>query len=93
MSEAPRPRDVMPEVWKRIGRFRQEYGDAHVSECIRRGMQGEADWFYAFEAGHVVGTPFKAESLQRYVNTAVMLGGRFAIVMRPPAGKGADGAH
>lgn len=88
-QQGSRPRDRMPEVWRLIGEYRQQYGAAHVAECIRRGMAGEADWFYAFEAGHVVGTPFTAEAVQQHVRTAVMLGGKFAIVMRPPS----NGTH
>ena len=82
----------MPEVWKKIGEFRADWGKEHVAECIRRGMQGEPDWFYAFEAGHIVGTPFKADpALASMLNLAVALGSKFACVMRPPAGA-ANGA-
>lgn len=83
----PRPRDVMPNVWGQISQYRSKWGDAHVTECIRRGMAGEPDWFYAFEGGHVVGTPFVAD--KAIVNTlqlAVAMGGKFAMVMRPPVG-------
>ncbi len=88
MTEATmtgRPRDAMPGVWAQLGEYRRLYGDAHVSECIKRGMAGEPDWFYAFEAGRVVGTPFTADVVQRNVRLAVALGGRFAVVIRPGA--------
>ncbi len=78
-----RPRDVMPEVWKQLGEYRKLYGDAHVRQCIERGMAGEADWFYAFEAGHVVGTPFTASAVQQPMQLALAMGGKFAVVIRP----------
>jgi hypothetical protein len=80
-----RPRDVMPQVWRKIGEYSQKWGKAHVTECIQRGMAGEPGWFYAFEAGHVAGTPFTAdEVVTQGLHLAVALGGRFAVVMRPP---------
>lgn len=95
MTEATttRPRDVMPEVWKHLGEYRRQYGDAHVRECIRRGMAGEPDWFYAFEAGHVVGAPFTVDSvLGRVMCASVALGGKFALAIRPPQAGVADAA-
>lgn len=84
-------------VWARIAGLKAEWGAGHVADCIRRGMAGEPDWFYAFEAGHVVGTAFVSDkALMDVVGLAAAMGGRFVVVMRPPvatAGKGAnDGA-
>lgn len=85
-QKAPRPRDVMPNVWAEIAKYRGEWGDAYVSGCITRGMKGEPDWFYAFEGGHVAGTPFKADPvIVQHLHLAVSMGGRYAMVMRPPA--------
>lgn len=84
MSQAPRPRDVMPEVWKKLGEYRKTYGDEHVRQCIERGMAGEPDWFYAFEAGRIVGTPFTVDAVQSHLRVSVALGGKFAVVIRPP---------
>jgi hypothetical protein len=75
----------MPKVWEEISRLKQQWGAEHVTQCIRRGTAGEADWFYAWEAGHVVGTPFKADRrLAEWLQLAVALGSRHACVMRPP---------
>ena len=84
-SGSPGPRELMPNVARLVDEKRAQYGAAHVRECITRGMRGEPGWFYAFEAGMVQGTPFTACSVTtELLATAVMLGGRFACVMRPP---------
>lgn len=88
----PGPRELMPKVAEQIDQMRVKWGKEHVDECIKRGMRGEPDWFYAFENGHVVGTPFKADKVTAQVLAqAVMLGGRYAVVMRP--GKEQHGAN
>lgn len=89
----PRPRDVMPETWRKIGELRDKWGKEHVADCIRRGMAGEADCFWACEGGHVVGTPFCADKeLAQLLGLAVALGSRYAVVMRPPAAMAAAAA-
>lgn len=47
----------MPEVYKAIQAKAQEIGRPAFS-LVRRGLAGEANCFYAFERGRVVGTPF-----------------------------------
>lgn len=87
------PRDLMPNVAKRIDQYRTEWGREWVNECIKRGMRGEPGWFYAFEAGQVVGTPFtNDQATLELVQQAACLGSRFVVVMRPKAKVG-DGAH
>ncbi len=84
----------MPGVWAQLKAWKAEWGVEHVAQCIRRGMAGEPDWFYAFEAGQVVGTPFQADTvLAEQIGQAAALGIRFAAVMRPPLKEAADGAH
>lgn len=76
----------MPKVWEAIEARKTAFGAHHVAECIRRGMAGEPDWFYAFERGHVVGTPFTCDpGLTGLISLAAVIGGRFVFVMRPPA--------
>ena len=90
----PRYRDLMPKVWEEIGRLKVQFGSAHVAECIRRGTAGEPDWFYAFEGGHVVGTPFTADKrLAEWILVAVTMGSRHCCVMRPAAVKDGDGSN
>lgn len=47
----------MPQTYAEIQRQAQARGNA-VFGLVRRGCSGQADCFYAVEAGHVVGTPF-----------------------------------
>ncbi len=48
---------AMPNVYATIQDKAQAVGN-DVYTLVRRGLAGEAGCFYAFEAGHVVGTPF-----------------------------------
>lgn len=47
----------MPETYKSIQAKAAETGKAAFG-IVRRGLRGEPNCFYAFERGHVVGTPF-----------------------------------
>lgn len=47
----------MPEVYASIQAKAQTIGKAAFA-FVRRGLRGEPNCFYAFEHGHVVGTPF-----------------------------------
>lgn len=53
-------RDAMPKVAELVAQQRRRRGDAFIVECQRRGMGGEPGWFYAWEAGVCVGTPWPA---------------------------------
>lgn len=76
-------RQQMPNVARLVDEQREAMGEAYVNDCIKRGMAGHADHFYAFENGHVLGTPFKADAIvDKAVQLAVMLGGRYAMVIR-----------
>lgn len=48
---------AMPNVYATIQDKAQSMGNEAYT-LVRRGLAGEAGCFYAFEAGHVVGTPF-----------------------------------
>ena len=93
-ASRPGPRDVMPNVARLVDAKRAEYGPAHVRECITRAMRGEPGWFYAFEGGMVQGTPFEGDSVTMdALRLSVSLGGRWAMVMRPPKKEEQHGAH
>jgi hypothetical protein len=79
-------RQQMPETAKWIEERRGEWGKAHVNECIRKAMTGEANQFYAMEAGHVVGTPFATAMQDDVVALMTEFGGVGAWMMRSPHG-------
>jgi hypothetical protein len=47
----------MPMVYKAIQDRAEKIGKTAYA-LVRRGLRGEPNCFYAFERGHVVGTPF-----------------------------------
>ncbi len=64
----------MPETYKSIqtkARPGKEsagkvvYENPEAFSLVRRGLRGEANCFYAFERGHVVGTPFNLVEINR----------------------------
>lgn len=56
----------MPETYKSIQAKAKVIGnDAYV--LVRRGLRGEANCFYAFERGRVMGTPFTLTEVARDV--------------------------
>lgn len=50
----------MPETYKSIQAKAAVIGNL-AYEQVRRGLRGEANCFYAFEGGRVVGTPYTLE--------------------------------
>lgn len=54
----------MPETYKSIQSKAAEIGKPAFA-LVRRGLRGEANCFYAFERGHVVGTPFSLVEVTR----------------------------
>lgn len=61
----------MPETYKSIQAKAAEVGNV-AYEVVRRGLRGEANCFYAFEGGRVVGTPFSAGPLTAEVAAAMV---------------------
>lgn len=53
----------MPETYKSIKAKAEAVGNV-AYELVRRGLRGEANCFYAFEGGRVVGTPFKLPAIK-----------------------------
>ena len=55
---------AMPETYASIQAKAKEIGnEAYV--LVRKGLRGEANCFYAFEKGRVVGTPFNLVEVTR----------------------------
>jgi hypothetical protein len=79
-------RSAMPRVARLIDEKRQAWGAAHVNDCIKAGVAGEPDQFWAVEAGIQAGTPFSVgKDFEHYAKVAQMVGGAF-MVMREPKG-------
>ena len=55
---------LMPETYKSIQAKATEIGKAAFA-LVRSGIKGQPNCFYAFERGHVVGTPFALADIQR----------------------------
>lgn len=83
---------VMDEVAGQPVAVVPAYGKA-VYNLVRRGIRGEANCFYAFERGHVVGTPFSQQEVSRDVAQAMVTFGCAHICIFAPAPGEAHGAH
>jgi hypothetical protein len=87
-------RGSMPKTADFVARKRAEWGAGFVNECVRKGVNDrEPGYFYAIEAGHVLGTPFPAgEPIAQDQANAIMWGAEFAVFIRTPEGL-AGGTH
>lgn len=89
----------MPEVYAVIQDKAQQIGPEAFA-LVRRGLRGEPGCFYAFEAGHVVGTPFGRShpAMVETANFLVRFGCAHVCIwpddaVAPPKVGVADGTH
>ena len=86
-------RERMPEVAAYVDARRNEWGAAWVNECIRRSLlpTRTPGFFWACEAGHVLGTPggFGQEP-DALIARAVAMGSNYVCVLRPPGAAAAN---
>ena len=84
----------MPNTYQAIQRKAQEIGDEAFS-LVRQGIRGKPYAFYAFEAGHVVGTPFTGHQVEDYAAKVMCtLGTSSVCLFAAGVPKGAEhGAH
>lgn len=76
-------RQAMPRVVEIVGERRKELGDAFVIECQRRGLAGEPGWFYAWEGGIGVGTPWAdALAMVAQVDPKGEIGSKAVVVLK-----------
>jgi hypothetical protein len=77
----------MPEVAAHVDACRAEWGAQWVNDCIRNAMPParKPGFFWACEAGHVLGTPggFGQET-DALIARAVAMGSNYVCVLRPP---------
>ena len=77
-------KQFMPETYKSIRAKSAEIGNV-AFELVRKGLRGEANCFYAFEAGRVVGTPFATGPLPDSVaRLMVEFGCAFVCIFNAP---------
>jgi hypothetical protein len=70
----------MPETYKSIKAKAEALGPATFG-LVRAGIKGQPNCFYAFERGHVVGTPFNVTEIARDVaQLMVTLGVEHAVI-------------
>lgn len=92
-SNAAKPVDLrneMPKVAGMVATRRTEWGKDHVNACIKAGIEGQPNQFYAFEGGHVIGTPFTREAAvmpDADLLRVAMLAGSAFMCMRQPKGE------
>ncbi|HEY5579672.1 MAG TPA: hypothetical protein VIK56_00710 [Rhodoferax sp.] len=81
----------MPETYAAIKAKAGEIGNEAFVQ-VRRGLRGEANCFYAFEGGRVVGSPFnRTEIMAEIARYMVQFGCKHIVVW---ASEGVtDGAH
>lgn len=71
----------MPKVAEMVAGMRRDMGDAWVDACIKAGMAGKPDQFFAVEGGHIVGTPFTLGSaLAENMRVCFIVGGAGAVI-------------
>ena len=74
-------RDAMPGVARNIADKRRTLGDAHVTECIKRGLAGEPGWFFAREGA--IGTPWDDPVLANFA-AAQVTSTQALVILREP---------
>lgn len=83
----------MPLTYSTIRRKAGEVGNEAYA-LVRRGLRGEANCFYAFERGRVVGTPFALKDVPPEVAmTMVTFGSTFVCIWGAIAPVSAGAAH
>lgn len=82
----------MPQTYKSV-QDRAARMCKHVFALVRRGLRGEANCFWAMEAGHVVGTPFKDQEVERDIaQLMVQFGAVHVVIWGQPDAQAQAGA-
>lgn len=75
---------AMPGVARLVAEKRSVLGDAHVSECWRRGvLEREPGWFFAREGALAVGTPWDGDPVLANFAAANVSATQALLVLRP----------
>ena len=82
---------AMPGVARLMAEKRVTLGGAHVAECWRRGMAGEAGWFFAREGVIAIGTPWGDAEMANFAAQQITRT-QALVVLREKAGGDGHGA-
>lgn len=82
----------MPDTYKAIQAKAAEIGNEAFA-LVRRGLRGEANCFYAFERGRVVGAPFNEPDINAEIAQYMVTFGCTYVCVWPARKAGTDGAH
>lgn len=80
----------MPETYRAIREKAGQIGNEAFA-LVRRGLRGEANCFYAFERGHVVGAPFRDMAVTADVAQLMVQFGATYLCMWPAPAVAAQG--
>ncbi len=76
--------EQMPKVQALVRDKRAEFGNAHVSECWKRGViDGEPGWFFAREGTLAVGTPWDDPELANFAAKHVTATQALLMIAKP----------
>jgi hypothetical protein len=78
-------RGAMPGVAQRIAELRQQWGDEHVTHCMRQGLTGVPGWFFAREGVIAVGTPWDDDPVMANFAALQISATQVLVCMRRPA--------
>lgn len=70
----------MPQTYKSIQAKAALIG-REAFALVRRGLRGEANCFYAFESGHIMGTPFSLVEVSRDIAQLMVTFGATHVVL------------
>lgn len=99
-ADIERIKTRMPNVYAEIQAKAAKIG-SKAFNLVKRGCAGQPNAFYAFEAGHVVGTPFSKMDIPRETAYLMVAFGVMHLTMwdeeavqaPAPAGEAAHGTH
>lgn len=77
---------AMPATAARVREYRARLGDEFVTQCVRRGLAGEAGWFFAREGCLAVGVPWSDtdQDMLRLFDLHLAAPGSAFVLMRSP---------
>jgi len=79
---------AMPRVAAQVAEKRKQWGNAHVTDCVKRGLRGEAGYFFAREGAVAVGTPWDQPEMANFAAQHIKSGQSIVVMKMPEVGNG-----